>query len=200
MDKVRGEILERLGVTSPSAPYEDTLKEILTYKTAYRMATDRFILGTAGVPDFIKEWDQRAEYLITEVLAGNIDIQTENRPQSLEPQTSAHTQARGVEVDFSDNDSTDDEPNYVDTGYRNICKFTEVVIDVQNINTASKTKYTRGTDYNIFYETGEIQRIKTGSITESQTVYLYFDYIVKPSFYKDKRSVSYGKSGYNDYV
>jgi hypothetical protein len=53
------------------------------------------------------------------------------------------------------------------------------------------TTYTRNTDYEISYKSGEVRRLSTGTIAEDQEVYIDYLYIESGDFYQLPESVAW---------
>jgi len=189
IDAQESYISGRLGFT-PSATIEAILKEAATYLSCYNIYSAVIIRSEGDeIPANVVVWGESGEKWIDDMLAGRIQIQPGKwgvKPTT-KPRSSGFRQIREEEVYMTDQD-------YLSLDHQHVLKFTEVVYD-----DLDKTNvYVRDTDYEIFYDTGEIRRLSGGNITDKQTVYV--DYFYRPKLHHEPTlpSVEWESGEYGD--
>lgn len=169
------------------------INEVHANLTAYHIWI-HIILATKGgeIPDYVQEWQNWAEGILTMIDTGQIQITKES------PEGELTTKATGIHEQRWE-DITLVGTTFQYFSYDKIVPGSVQVFDAKD----GDTEYIQGLDFEIINRSGEIRRLPDSRITDGQTVYCDYLYL-RPGFFDisnpaaahdSKSIIDYGRMG-----
>lgn len=168
MEEQESVIISRLGFT-PVDPIEPILRALATYCSAYHIFIA--VLNRSGggeIPAQVEKWMEFCEDWLEGILSGKYrGIQPSlTREIQTGPWTNEYLELRDEEH------LAPVAGEFLSLAQQWILEETEVIR-----NEDKTVRYTRNTDYEIFYKSGEIRILSGGSITEDETLNVQYFYM-----------------------
>ena len=157
------------------------IKSIVANRWAYELYSSVYAANIPNRSDYAEDHKERSEELLKKLLDNDILLSeqelTDSGISETEGQPISSVGERVLEETI--NMSGVGRDNDISLAYDTLKKYSEVVQD-----TARTTTYTRGTDYDIDYISGEIWRLTGGSITDATDHYITYYYYPDEPFGK----------------
>ena len=170
---------------SPTAPYEDILKEIIARIAAYWIYISVMVDGDGSIPESVKAWYEWANSMMEKIKNGQLEVQGINfdsASTSSAPRSQDILELRDETIRFTN--TTD----FLQLVYERGVSKSESLYSGEN---KTGTRYTKDTDYEILYETNEIRN--KGGLPNNTDLFISYRYIVdkKQPPIKTRRSSLY---------